>query len=39
MDKAPAHPPALVEDMDANYGFIKVKFLLPNMTSLLKLMD
>uniref|UniRef100_A0A8C5W8W6 HTH CENPB-type domain-containing protein n=1 Tax=Leptobrachium leishanense TaxID=445787 RepID=A0A8C5W8W6_9ANUR len=29
MGNAPAHPPALVDDMDAEYDFIKVKFLPP----------
>ncbi|XP_040286123.1 tigger transposable element-derived protein 1-like [Bufo bufo] len=39
MDNAPAHPPALVDDMDAEYDFIKVKFLPPNTTPLLQPMD
>ncbi|KAM6435888.1 tigger transposable element-derived protein 1-like [Liasis olivaceus] len=39
MDNAPAHPPALVDAMDAEYDFIKVKFLPPNTTPLLQPMD
>ncbi|KAF7253304.1 LIM and senescent cell antigen-like-containing domain protein 2 [Varanus komodoensis] len=39
MDNAPAHPPALVDDMDAEYDFIKVKFLPHNTTALLQPMN
>ncbi|XP_044302391.1 tigger transposable element-derived protein 1-like [Varanus komodoensis] len=39
MDNVPAHPPALVDDMDTEYDFIKVKFLPSHMTPLLKPMD
>ncbi|XP_061672523.1 tigger transposable element-derived protein 1-like [Syngnathoides biaculeatus] len=36
MDKASAHPPALEEDLDIEYDFIKVKFLPSNTTLLLQ---
>ncbi|XP_061625057.1 tigger transposable element-derived protein 1-like [Phyllopteryx taeniolatus] len=36
MDKAPAHPPGLAEDLDIEYDFIKVKFLPSNTTLLLQ---
>ncbi|KAF7235332.1 Tigger transposable element-derived protein 1 [Varanus komodoensis] len=39
MDSAPAHPPALVDEMDAECDFIKVRFLPPSTTPLLQPMD
>ena len=39
MDNAPAHPPALEEDLVDEYSFIKVKFLPPNTTAILQPMD
>ena len=39
MDDAPAHPPALVDDLDAELDFIKVKFVPPNTTPLIQPMD
>ncbi|XP_007424618.1 tigger transposable element-derived protein 1-like [Python bivittatus] len=39
MDNAPAHPPGLEDDLLEEFKFIKVKFLPPNITPMLQLMD
>ena len=39
MDNPPAHPQRLEEDLSAEYGFIQVKFLPPNITPLIQPMD
>jgi hypothetical protein len=39
LDNAPGHPPGLVENLEAEFNFIKIKFLPANTTSTLQPMD
>jgi len=39
LDNAPGHPPGLEEDLEAEFNFIKIKFLPANTTSILQPMD
>jgi hypothetical protein len=39
LDNAPGHPPDLEEDLEAEFNFIKIKFLPANTTSILQPMD
>lgn len=39
LDNAPAHPPDLSEELEAEFGWITVKYLPPNTTSLIHPMD
>jgi hypothetical protein len=39
LDNAPGHPPGLEEDLEAEFNFIKIKFLPVNTTSILQPMD
>jgi len=39
LDNAAGHPPGLKEDLEAEYNFIKMKFLPANITSILQPMD
>ena len=39
LDNAPAHPPGLKNDLVDEFNFIQVKYLLPNTTPLIQLMD